>query len=80
MHYVFVEGVIKPKEPRKEVKMKDISGAIQGQQKATFTVKWDGELGRGWMNIDNLKLCLFSKEHIGGKAKGMVTVEAIKDV
>ncbi len=45
------------------------------QQEATFTIKWDGELGRGWMNIDNLKACLFSKEHIGGNAKDKVVVE-----
>lgn len=47
------------------------------QQEATFTIKWDGSLGRGWMNIDNLKLCLFSENHIGGKAKEKVTVEPL---
>ena len=27
-------------------------------------LEWDEEeLGRGWMNIDNLGLCLYSKEH-----------------
>lgn len=44
------------------------------QQEATFTIKWDGELGRDWMNIDNLRSCLFSEAHIGGKAKDKVAV------
>jgi len=27
-------------------------------------LKWDdGDLGKGWMNIDNLKLCLFTKNY-----------------
>jgi len=42
-----------------------------------FKVKWDEELGEGWMNLFNLELCLFSKEHIGGKAKDAVVVEEI---
>lgn len=45
------------------------------QQEATFTIKWDGELGKAWMNRYNLELCLFSKEHIGGKARDMVSIE-----
>lgn len=43
----------------------------------TFKITWDDELGRDWMNTFNLELCLFSKEHIGGKAKDMVTVKEI---
>ena len=31
--------------------------------KKTFILEWDKELGPGWMNIFNLELCLFSKEH-----------------
>ena len=32
--------------------------------KKTFEFEWDeNELGNAWMNIDNLALCLFSKEH-----------------
>lgn len=43
----------------------------------TFIIKWDEELGRDWMNIYNLELCLFSKQCIGGKAKEMVTVSEL---
>ena len=33
-------------------------------QKKTFELEWDdGALGRDWMNIFNLKQCLYSKEH-----------------
>lgn len=58
-------------------KQEDTMGIETAQQEATFTIKWDGELGRDWMNIDNLKLCLFSREHIGGEAKDMVVVEPL---
>lgn len=34
-----------------------------------FKIKWDDELGEGWMNLFNLELCLFSKECIRGKAE-----------
>ena len=44
-----------------------------------FKIKWDDELGEGWMNLWNLDLCLFSKECIGGKAKDMVKVEELDD-
>lgn len=43
----------------------------------TFKIIWDDELGQDWMNIFNLELCLFSEEHIGGKAKDMVKVEEV---
>jgi len=43
----------------------------------TFKITWSDELGRDWMNIFNLELCLFSKERIGGKAKDMVTVKEV---
>ena len=46
-------------------------------KEATFKIKWDDSLGEGWMNIYNLELCLFSKEHIGGKAKDKVSVESL---
>ena len=36
---------------------------------ATFTIKWDESLGPKWMNIDNLKSCLFSPNCISGSAK-----------
>ena len=43
-------------------------------QEKIFKIKWDDELGEGWMNLFNLELCLFSKEHIGGKARDAVEV------
>jgi hypothetical protein len=46
-------------------------------QEKIFRIKWDDKLGRDWMNLFNLELCLFSKECIGGKAKKNVTVEEI---
>ena len=46
-------------------------------QEKIFKIKWDDELGEGWMNLFNLELCLFSKEHIGGKVKDNVTVEEL---
>ncbi len=55
---------------------RDVSSAVAEEQEATFTIKWDGELGQAWMNEDNLKACLFSKEHIGGKAKDKVKDES----
>jgi len=42
-----------------------------------FKIKWDDELGEAWMNLWNLELCLFSDEHIGGKAKDTVKVEEL---
>lgn len=48
-------------------------------QEKTFKIKWDDELGRDWMNLFNLELCLFSNNCIGGKAKDSVTVEEIND-
>ena len=44
-----------------------------------FTVHWADELGEGWMNADNLRLCLFSKEHIGGRAQDLVMVTEDKE-
>lgn len=57
--------------------MKDTRTTETEQQVATFTIKWDGSLGRAWMNIDNLKACLFSDTHIGGKAVKKVIVEPV---
>lgn len=31
--------------------------------KAVFMLEWDDDMGKCWMNIFNLELCLFSKEH-----------------
>lgn len=44
---------------------------------ATFKIVWDDKLGKAWMNRWNLELCLFSKEHIGGKAKDKVKIEPV---
>ena len=29
--------------------------------KAIFELEWNDDLGKGWMNIYNLELCLYSK-------------------
>ena len=31
--------------------------------KMVIVLEWSPDMGKGWMNIDNLKLCLFSKKH-----------------
>lgn len=41
----------------------------------TFKLKWPNSLGREWMNIDTLKLCLFSKEHTQDR---FLAVEEVK--
>jgi len=43
----------------------------------TFKITWDDELGRDWMNIFNLELCLFSKQCIGPNAKPLVEAEEV---
>ncbi len=40
-----------------------------------FKIEWDEDLGEGWMNIFNLELCLFSKEHT---KKELITVTELK--
>ena len=40
-----------------------------------FVIKWPDDYGPEWMNIDNLKMIMFSKEFIGGDAKDKVIVE-----
>jgi len=40
----------------------------------TFKIRWDEELGRDWMNIFNLELCLFTMNSVDGKAKDKVKV------
>lgn len=34
-----------------------------------FTIQWSDHLGPLWMNKDNLRLCLESKEHVGPRVK-----------
>jgi len=41
----------------------------ENKMEKIFKIKWDDELGEGWMNLFNLELCLFSKECIRGKAE-----------
>lgn len=48
-------------------------------QEKIFKIKWDDELGEAWMNLFNLELCLFSEQHIGGKAKEMVEAEELNE-
>ena len=43
--------------------------------KRLYLISWDDDLGPEWMNLDNLKACLFSKTCIGGDAVDKVTVE-----
>ena len=31
--------------------------------KKVFVLEWDDDMGEGWMNIYNLELCLYGKEH-----------------
>ena len=31
--------------------------------KKVFELEWDDEMGKRWMNVFNLELCLFSEEH-----------------
>ena len=45
--------------------------------KQIFELEWDEEnLGQGWMNIYNLELCLYSKEHT---RRDLVAVREIKE-
>jgi len=46
-------------------------------QEKIFKIKWDDELGKGWMNLFNLELCLFSEACIGGNVN--VTVEEVDE-
>jgi len=55
----------------------EVSDKEKVMQEKIFKIKWDDELGQDWMNLWNLELCLFSKEHIGGKAKDNVKVEEV---
>lgn len=44
--------------------------------KLKFEIEYDSKvLGKGWLNIYNLKLCLFSKEHT---LKKFIKVKEIK--
>lgn len=58
------------------VKLERMATSVEPQE-ATFTIKWNGSLGRNWMNIDNLKACLFSKVCIGGKVRDKVEVKEV---
>ena len=45
--------------------------------KQIFVLEWDEEdLGEGWMNIWNLELCLYSKEHT---RRDLLKVTELKD-
>lgn len=44
--------------------------------KQKFELEWNDDLGEGWMNIWNLELCLYSKEHT---KKELVRVKEIKN-
>ena len=46
--------------------------------KMIVMLEWDEEsLGEGWMNIDNLKSCLYTKEHT---LKELLSVEEIAEI
>ena len=51
-----------------------------GMYEETYKIKWEDSLGRGWMNIDNLKLCLFSETYIGDNATDKVEVDLVSPV
>jgi len=40
-----------------------------------FEISWNDDLSEGWMNVYNLELCLFSKEHT---RRELVEVKEIK--
>ena len=48
--------------------------------KKVFVIEWEDDWGEGWMNIDNLWLCLFSKECIGGTARDKVKVTEVPEI
>ncbi|KKM95401.1 hypothetical protein LCGC14_1188600 [marine sediment metagenome] len=33
--------------------------------KRLFEIEWDDDSGPMWMNVDNLRTCIRTKEHIG---------------
>lgn len=44
----------------------------------TVKLTWDGEsLGPGWMNIDNLKACLYGEQHTLPDLCNVEVVESI---
>ena len=46
-------------------------------EELTVRLVWDDEdLGKCWMNIDNLKLCLFTENHT---KKELLEVEVVED-
>ncbi|MFA7101174.1 MAG: hypothetical protein WC196_05520 [Bacilli bacterium] len=46
---------------------------------ATFKITWDDSLGEKWMNVDNLRICLFSDTHIGKDVQPLVKIEEVKE-
>ena len=45
--------------------------------KATFELEWDDDLGKDWMNIFNLELCLYSS---ACTKKELVKVREVKNI
>lgn len=45
--------------------------------KATFELEWDDDLGKDWMNIFNLELCLYSSQ---STKRELVKVREIKNI
>jgi hypothetical protein len=41
-----------------------------------YLVEWDDELGEDWLNVFNMELCLFSKEHT---RRDLVTITDVSD-
>ena len=42
-----------------------------------FELEWDADAGQDWMNIFNLELCLYSKEHT---RRDLLRVRELKQV
>jgi len=47
-------------------------------EELTVKLKWDKELGKCWMNADNLKLCLFTSDHTKKELLEVETVGKLK--
>ena len=45
--------------------------------KKIFELEWNDDLGKDWINIFNLELCLFSKKHT---KKELLKIREVKEV
>ncbi len=47
--------------------------------KRIFEIEFPNDLGKSWMNVDNLIACLFSKQYIGGDLSKKIVITDITD-